>query len=340
MPSAVSLEEELQNLGMAAQQGVITQQEALKAAQELITESQQKPQAAPAIPRALDPAVDAVINQPDKGAHVFDEFIGEGVKAGALGLAAKAGVETILPKMMTNHARDPEFVKEIRDFVLNIDVKAYNKEEAKIIQEVKDYLGKASRGTHKKAHEILDKIAASTLNQSHHQDVHTDIIEAIENKMRVEVTPGAKKVMGAAVAIIALAAAYKGFHEAQEAKKDKLELKQTAAGIQEDYAALHNESGKLRNALEANYNEAAYERELRNQLEKQYSAASYDNNVRSALERQFNAPSASPGSVVEDPSLQGQGLAFSQPSPAASRAELQDYQRKMEAMSASAQPQM
>jgi hypothetical protein len=313
-----SLEQGLIQLQQAAQQGIIAPEEAVREAQAMVMRAQQSAQ--PVIPRPLDPALDVVIDKPYTGAHVFDETVGEGIKAGAIGLAAKFGVETLLPKMMVNHVSDPAAAEALRQTVLKIDQKTVFGAEKAILNEVKGFLGGFSRGSHKTASELLEKISLSG-NLGNHIECE-NIIQAINNKMRVEVSPGAKVLMTAAVAAVVIGGAYKGYHDAVEAKQHHEDLRNTAAGTREDYAELYNHASDLASRASA--------------LESNYAAPAYDRQVRAQLEQAYNAPMT----VVTEPNTQSQGVALSAPSASASRAEVLDFQRQQAAMAQNGAPMM
>ncbi len=143
MPAVTSLKEELNSLGQAAQAGVISQEEAIGAAQELIMQAQQGQMMAPSVPRALDPALDSVIAKPYEGPDGFGGAVGGGLQEGAKmaigAFFAKAGLEHLVP-MLYNHGttsrESGDFIKTIKNF----DISTLPEDARAPMQAAKKYL--------------------------------------------------------------------------------------------------------------------------------------------------------------------------------------------------------
>ncbi len=435
MPAVTSLEEELQSLGQAAQAGVISETEAIGAAQQLIMQAEQARMAPPSIPRALAPSLDTVIGTPYQGPDGFGGAVGEALKATAIGLGAKLGIESLLPKLMFTKSMNPEVVDALHNEVMAIKpedlagLKAGEQESIKkaqkflsgargtrtkgpevlaeltslkdsLIESAKEGIGSASshlreadiplkavedgiRATYKaetaasiylsnalkaidqpatllqdgngnvigsvadqvkqsvesafqrvqgNAHGLqmdlahaenvkgfidgAEQKAASTLGHLNLSEEVDKVIHVVTNrtgtanKVRVEITPGMKTLLGVAVAAGVVYAGYRGCNSAEEAKKSHAALQATTAGTREDYAHLYNQASDMAAVL----NQPA---------------------MRTPV---INMPSAViPSAMVSEASAEGQGinqggLQPMTPGSSASRAEMLDHQRQLAAM--------
>ena len=112
-----TLEEELGQIEQAIKQGVITPQEGMKVARDMVEQAESQ-QMQPAIPRALDPRLDEVIATPYQGPDGFGGAVEGAVKEGGKTALAvwlgKVGLERIVPMVYDTGATSKEAGEAIK----------------------------------------------------------------------------------------------------------------------------------------------------------------------------------------------------------------------------------